>query len=314
MSDIRGLDYIKNFKPVPSDVMKNHPVAMALELAIGDASIAMMAKKLGKTEDYEYFMKRAKSYKLYYDESVGFFRGKMANGEWNPVFDPIKSKHPYATDYAEGNAWQYLWLAPHDVYGLIELLGGEDAFIDRLDTFFSNDIASSGADVLVDLTGNIGQYAHGNEPGHQTIYMYAYVGQQWKTARLARRIMNDFYTDQPAGIIGNEDCGQMSAWYVLSALGFYPVFTASDEYVIGSPAVDKAVINLENGKKFIIEAIDNSSENIYIQSIVLNGKDYPYSYITHRDIIEGGTMKIRMGKKPNYQFGKAQSNRPAGIR
>ena len=310
MSDVRGLDFVRDLKPILSDVMRNRPVATALEYAIGDASIAMMAKSLGKTEDYQYFKKRAENYKLYYDDSVGFFRGKMSNGEWNPVFDPLKSKRPYATDYAEGNAWQYLWLTPHDVHGLMDLVGGEDTFLDRLDTFFSLELDPDDPDVLIDLTGNIGQYAHGNEPSHHIAYMYAYAGQQWKTARLARRIMHDFYKDQPDGIIGNEDCGQMSAWYVLSALGFYPVFTASGEYVIGSPVVDKAAINLGNGKQFIVEAIDNSPENIYIQSITLNGKDYPYTYITHNDIVKGGTMVMKMGNKPNYNFGKNSSFRP----
>jgi hypothetical protein len=310
MSDLRGLDFVRDFKPVPSDVMKNRPVATALEYAIGDACIALMAKKLGKTEDYRYFKKRAENYKLYYDRESGFFRGIMANGEWNPVFDPLKSKRPYATDYAEGNAWQYLWLVPQDVYGFIELLGGEDVFIDRLDQFFSLHSDPSDPDVLIDLTGEIGQYAHGNEPSHHISYLYAYAGQQWKTARLVRHIMKEFYTDKPDGIIGNEDCGQMSAWYIFSSLGFYPVLTASGEYVIGSPVFDKATINQENGKQFIIEAINNSSKNIYIQSIELNGKDYPYSYITHQDIANGGTMKIRMGNKPNYNYGKNPIHRP----
>jgi len=310
MSDIRGLNYIKDLKPIPIDVRIGRSVAMGLEIANGDASIALMARKLGKMEDYAYFKKRAENYKLYYDEETGFFRGKRSDGEWNPVFDPIKSQRPYATEYAEGNAWQYLWLAPHDIYGLIELLGGEDAFLDRFDTFFTLNFDPNDPDVLIDLTGNIGQYAHGNEPGHHNAYMYNYVGQQWKAARLARRIMRDFYTDQTDGIIGNEDCGQMSAWYVFSALGFYPVFTASGEYVIGSPVVDKAILNLENGKQFIVEALDNSPENIYIQSIVLNGKDYPNTYITHQDIVDGGKMTIRMGTKPNYLFGKKPENRP----
>lgn len=310
MSDIRGLNYVRDFKPVASDVMTNRPVASALEYAIGDGSIALMAKALGKEEDYKYFSKRAENYKLYYDAETGFFRGKMSDGSWNPVFDPLKSKRPYATDYAEGNAWQYLWLVPQDVYGLIGLLGGEDAFIDRLDTFFSLDFDSSDPDVLVDLTGNIGQYAHGNEPSHHISYLYNYAGQHWKTARLTRRIMRDFYHDQPDGLIGNEDCGQMSAWYIFSALGFYPVFTASGEYVIGSPIIDKAIINLENGKQFTVEAVDNSPENIYIQSITLSGKDYPYSYITHGDIVKGGTMVMKMGKFPNYTFGKSDASRP----
>ena len=309
MSDLRGLNYVRDLKPIPAD-SRGGSVATALEYAIGDASIALMAKALGKEDDYLYFMKRAENYKLYYDESTGFFRGKMADGSWNPVFDPIKSQRPYAREYTEGNAWQYLWLVPQDIYGLTALIGSEDAFLDRLDTFFSLDFDPFDKDVLVDLTGNIGQYAHGNEPSHHIAYMYAYAGQQWKSARLARRIMRDFYTDHHDGIIGNEDCGQMSAWYALSALGFYPVFTASGEYVIGSPVVDQATINLENGKQFTVEAIDNSPENIYIQSVQLNGRDYPYTYITHKDIVSGGAMTIRMGKAPNYNYGKSPAIRP----
>ncbi|GHT67144.1 hypothetical protein AGMMS50239_29800 [Bacteroidia bacterium] len=310
MSDLRGLDYVRDLKPIPSDVMKNRPVASALEYAIGDACIALMAKKLGKTADYEYFKKRAENYKLYYDKESGFPRGKMADGSWNPVFDPLKSKRPYATDYAEGNAWQYLWLVPQDVNGLIELLGGEAAFIDRLDQFFSLDFDPNDPDVLIDLTGLIGQYAHGNEPSHHIAYMYAYAGQQWKTARLARKIMKEFYHDQPDGIIGNEDCGQMSAWYVLSSLGFYPVLTASGDYVFGSPLFDKAVIHLENGKEFTVETVNNSSENIYIQSVELNGKNYPFTFISHKDILNGSVLKFTMGKNPNYKYGKEPILRP----
>jgi predicted alpha-1,2-mannosidase len=309
MSDMRGLDYDRDLKPIPSDVMTNRPVATALEYAIGTASIALMAKKMGKTEDYAYFSRRAENYRLYFDRDAGFFRGKMAGGAWNPVFDPIKSKRPWATDYAEGNAWQYLWLVPQDVEGLIELTGGEQAFEDRLNTFFSL-TADDDEDVLVDLTGCIGQYAHGNEPSHHIAYLYASIGQQWKTARLTRRIIRDFYSDRPDGIIGNEDCGQMSAWYIFSSLGFYPVFTASGQYVLGSPLFDRATIRLESGKTFTVEAIHQSPENIYIQSVELNGKAYPFSYIRHDDLMRGGTLKIRMGSKPNYTFGQDPSTRP----
>ena len=308
MSDIRGLSYVRDLKPIPSDSMKNRPVAMAMEIAIGDAGIARMAKAMGKTDDYEYFRKRAENYKLYYDREVGFFRGVMADGSWNPVFDPIKSVRPWAADYAEGNAWQYLWLVPQDVEGLINLLGGEEIFTDRLNTFFS--LETNDPDVLVDLTGNIGQYAHGNEPSHHIAYLYAYVGQQWKTAQLVRNIMNEFYHDQPDGLIGNEDCGQMSAWYLFSSLGFYPVFTASNQYVIGSPLFDKSTINLGNGKTFTVEAINNSPKNIYIQQIELNGKPYNHTFITHEDIINGGTLKIKMTDSPNYQLGKDIEYRP----
>jgi predicted alpha-1,2-mannosidase len=310
MGDVRGLDFDRELKVIPSDVMTNRPVAMALEYAIGNASIALLAKKLGKTEDDAYFSRRAENYKRYYDRNVGFFRGKMADGTWNPVFDPLKSVKPWATDYAEGNPWQYLWLVPHDVEGLIALLGGETVFEDRLHTFFTLDTPADDPDVLDDLTGCIGQYAHGNEPSHHIAYLYPYIGQQWKTARLVRRIMKELYTNRPDGIIGNEDCGQMSAWYILSSLGFYPVFTASGQYVLGSPLFDRATLHLENGKTFTIEAVDNSSENSYIQSAELNGKPYDFSYIRHTDILNGGTLRLHMGREPNYNFGKAPTSRP----
>ena len=303
MSDLRGLNYVQKLQPIPSDARIGRPVANALELAIGDGSIALMAKAMGKTEDYEYFKKRAENYRLYFDAESGFFRGKMADGSWNPNFDPMKSTRPWSRDYTEGNAWQYLWLVPQDVPGLIKLLGGEKAFTDKLDKFFSLKSEAT-EEVLVDLTGLIGQYAHGNEPSHHIAYLYAYAGQQWKTAEKARYIMKEFYHDKPDGVIGNEDCGQMSAWYVFSSLGFYPVFPASCEYVIGSPLFDKATINLPNGKQFTVETINNSDKNIYVQSIELNGKAYSSSNISHQDILNGGTMKIQMGDKPNYEFGK----------
>lgn len=309
MSDVRGMDFDRSFKPIPSDVMKNRPVATALEYGIVTASIAMMAKAMGKVEDYNYFSKRARNYRLYYDTETGFFRGKMADGSWNPVFHPIKSKKPWATDYAEGNPWQYLWLVPQDVKGLVSLLGGEVAFEDKLDAFFT--LASGDEeDVLLDLTGCIGQYAHGNEPSHHIAYLYTYIGQQWKTARLTRHILNNFYHDHPDGIIGNEDCGQMSAWYIFSSMGFYPVFTASGQYVLGSPLFDRITINHEHNKPFVIETIDNSPQNIYIQSAELNGKKYDLSYITHQEIEQGGKLIIRMGAKPNYNFGANPVSRP----
>ncbi|MDR2382860.1 MAG: GH92 family glycosyl hydrolase [Prevotellaceae bacterium] len=309
MGNVRGLNYDREMQAIPSDVMTNRPVAMALEYAIGHASIALLAKKLGKTADYNYFARRAENYKLYYDKNTGFFRGKMADGTWNPIFHPIKSVKPWATDYAEGNPWQYLWLVPQDVEGLIDLLGGEDIFEDRLNTFLTLD-SGNDPDVLIDLTGCIGQLAHGNEPSHHIAYLYSYIGKQWKSARLARYIMTHFYKDDPDGIIGNEDCGQMSAWYIFSSLGFYPVFTASGQYVLGSPLFDKATIKLENGNTFSVEAINNSPENIYIQSAELNGKKYDFSFIQHEDILKGGVLRLRMGKSPNVDFGKAPDARP----
>jgi predicted alpha-1,2-mannosidase len=304
MSDSLGMMYVKNFKPIPTD-KQTRPVAKGLEYAVSDGSIALMAKKMGKTADYNYFKKRSENYKLYFDPADQFFKGKLSDGNWSPGFGPLKSKNNL---YAEGNAWQYLWLVPQDVPGLIALLGGDKSFNTRLDDFFQ--LKSTEEDGLQDLTGLIGQYAHGNEPSHHVSYLYAYSGEQWKTAEKVRYIMKEFYLDNPDGIIGNEDCGQMSAWYIFSSLGFYPVFPASEVYVIGSPLFDKATINLDNSKKFTVEAVNNNAANIYIQSLSLNGKNYTKSYILHRDIMNGGLLKIVMGRKPNYNFGKLQANRP----
>ena len=307
MSSLRGLTYVQKFQAIPSDVKVNRPVSQGLEFAISDGSIAIMAKALGKMDDFEYFTKRAANYKHYFDPEVGFFRGKLENGKWNEGFDQFKSTHQSARDYAEGNAWQYLWLVPQDVPGLISLCGGERAFIKKLDTFFTLK-TNNDTEVLVDLTGLIGQYAHGNEPSHHIAYLYAYAGQQWKTAEKVRYILKEFYNDQPDGIIGNEDCGQMSAWYVFSSLGFYPVFPASTNYVIGSPLFDRATIKLNNGKTFSVETVNNSDKNKYIQKIVLNGREFTDSFICHEDIMNGGLMKITMGSKPNEKFGSLDAN------
>lgn len=302
MIDMEGMNYLRQNKPIPSDKFRDRPVAHAMELSIGDGSAALMAKAMGNDKDFEYFSQRAKNYRQYYDKSVGFFRGINSDGTWNSQFSPLASERPLAKDYAEGNAWQYLWLVPQDVPGLIDLLGGEEGFTTRLDTFFL--INSAEEEVLVDLTGLIGQYAHGNEPSHHIAYLYALAGKQWKTAEKVRYIMKEFYHDDPDGVIGNEDAGQMSAWYVLSSLGFYPVFPASTEYVFGSPIMDKATIHLQDGKSFTIETINNSPENMYIQAVELNGKEYNYPTINHQDIMNGGTLKITMGKNPNFDFGK----------
>ncbi len=302
MSDLRGLNFQREMKPIPSNGNTQRSVANAMELSIADGSIALMAKALGKNDDSEYFSKRAKNYQLYYDKSVGFFRGIMSDGSWNPMFHPIKSTRQWARDYAEGNAWQYLWLAPQDVPGLIKLLGGKDVFNARLDSFFRI-TPEDKSEVLVDLTGIIGQYAHGNEPSHHIAYLYACSGEQWKTAEKVRYIMKEFYNDQPDGVIGNEDCGQMSAWYIFSSLGFYPVFPASQDYVLGSPLFDKATIRLPKGKNFTVEVKNNSPENIYIQQIELNGHAQSKSTINHQDIFKGGLLKIVMGKSPNHNFG-----------
>ncbi len=302
MLDIEGLNYLRELKPIPYDVGLRRTVAQAMELSISDGSTALMAKAMGKKDDFEYFSKRAKNYQLYYDESVGFFRGIKSDGSWNPVFFPLSSKKSIAKDYAEGNAWQYLWLAPHDVPGLIDLMGGKDQFIARLDSFFTIE-TEAGEEVISDLTGLIGQYAHGNEPSHHIAYLYAAAGEQWKTAEKVRYIMKEFYKDDPDGVIGNEDAGQMSAWYVFSSLGFYPVFPASQEYVLGSPLFDKATIHLPEGKSFTVIAENNSDDNIYIQQVELNGLAYKNTTINHQDIMSGGELKIVMGNSPNPDYG-----------
>ena len=309
MSDLRGLHFLREMKPIPADSNVARTVAQAMELSISDGSIALMAKALGKDDDYRYFSKRAKNYQLFYDRSVGFFRGIMSDGSWNPLFDPFKSTKPIAKDYAEGNAWQYLWLAPQDVPGLVQLLGGKEVFNARLDSFFVL-APKDNSEVLVDLTGIIGQYAHGNEPSHHIAYLYALSGQQWKTAEKVRHIMKEFYHDDPDGVIGNEDCGQMSAWYIFSSLGFYPVFPASQEYVIGSPLFDQATIRLPEGKKFTVKAVNNSPENIYIQEVELNGHKQLKSTISHQEIVNGGVLRIVMGNVPNKKIGAYVEQNP----
>lgn len=303
MLDFEGLEYLREFKPIPYDQDQRRTVAQAMELGVSDGSTALMAAAMGNEEDAAYFGRRAQNYQLYWDPSVEFFRGIDSEGNWNPVFEPLSSTREIAKDYAEGNAWQYLWLAPQDVDGLMDLIGGRDRFIARLDSFFTIENTAE-EEILVDVTGLIGQYAHGNEPSHHIAYLYAAAGQQWKTAEKVRYIMKEFYHDQPDGLIGNEDAGQMSAWYTLSSLGFYPLFPASTEYVFGSPLFDKATIHLPEGKTFTVITENNSTENIYIQRVELNGEAYEQTTISHDAIMQGGTLKFVMGDTPNTDFGK----------
>ncbi len=310
MRDERGLDFVKKQGYIPAD-SQVESVARAMEYAIDDWCIAAMAKAMGKTEDAELFSKRAKYYQNYFDENTRFMRGKMSDGSWRTPFDPVSSQHR-DDDYCEGNAWQYLWLVPQDVEGLIDLLGGEEPFVAKLDSLFS--ISSEQVEgASSDISGLIGQYAHGNEPSHHTTYLYAFAGQQWKTAELVREICKTMYTDQNDGLCGNEDCGQMSAWYVLSSMGFYPVNPAAGAYVFGSPVFDKVTIGLPQGKYFTIVAENNSAENIFIQSAELNGKPYNKTFITHKEIMNGGTLKFVMGNQPNPEFGASPENRPRSI-
>ncbi len=261
-----------------------------------------------KTEDAKYFTERSKVYKKYFDPKDRFIKGKTKAGKWRTPFNPFSAQHR-VNDYCEGNAWQYLWLAPQDPHGLIELLGGDKPFTAKLDSLFTQSSElEEGASA--DISGLIGQYAHGNEPSHHITYLYAFAGEQYKTAEKVRYILSHLYSNNPDGLSGNEDCGQMSAWYVMSAMGFYPVNPSNGVYVFGSPLFEEMNIQLPDNKQFRIVAKNNSDKNIYIQSVKLNGKPYEKSYITHKDIVRGGILEFTMGNKPNKQFGAKPENRP----
>lgn len=305
-----GVKELQKYGYIPCDMM-HESVASAMEYAISDWGIAQLAKKLGKHDDAQYFTERAKAYQKYFDPNDKFMKGKMKDGSWRTPFDPLSAQHR-VNDYCEGNAWQYLWLVPQDPEGLIELLGGDESFLTKLDSLFSiSSELEEGASA--DITGLIGQYAHGNEPSHHITYLYAYAGEQFKTADKVDHILNELYTDKPDGLCGNEDCGQMSAWYVMSSMGFYPVNPSNGAYVFGRPLFDKVSINLSADKSFTIIANNNSKENIYIQSVKLNGQDYTKSFITHKDIMNGGELIFEMDSKPNKEFGFKIKDRPKSI-
>ncbi len=294
----RGLKFVREQGWIPAD-KENWSVSKALEYAIDDYAIALLAKRLDKTEDEQLFSKRAKYYAAYFDKELGFMRGKLADGTFRKEYNPSFSLHDEA-DYVEGNGWQYTFLVPHDVEGLIDLFGGKQKFSDKLDSLFTvSSKLNEGASI--DISGMIGQYAHGNEPGHSTIYMYQYADRPDKTAERVRQVLSEMYKPTPAGLCGNDDCGQMSAWYVMSALGIYPMNPVSGEYVFGSPLIDKAVIKTESGRKFTIEAKNNPTKNIYIKSVELDGKNYKGISLNYNKIIQGGNLKFVMGNKPVKQ-------------
>ena len=279
-------------------------VSKVLEYAYDDWCIAEVARMLGKTTDYERYSARAQSYKNVFDSSSGFMRPR-SNGNWLEPFDPRE----VTFGFTEANSWQYTFFAPHDVSGLISLLGGRRQFAEKLDQLFAADSRTTGRE-QVDITGLIGQYAHGNEPSHHMAYLYNHVGQPWKTQSRVRQIMDQFYKPEPDGLIGNEDCGQMSAWYVLSAAGFYPVTPGSSVYVIGSPLFPEVRINLENGKSFVVRGVRVSERNVYIQSATLNGKPYNKSVLQHSDLMAGGELVFQMGSSPRFEWGTGAGNEP----
>ena len=309
MRDERGMGLLKKYGYLPCDLDPEYEtVAKGLEYALADAGIAKLAKQLGRTDDYNYFYKRSQSYKdHYFDKNTGFMRGKTSEGKFREPFDPFNSVHRQ-DDYTEGNAWQYAWLVPHDVHGLVKCFGGEKPFVAKLDSLFILE-GKMGADASPDISGLIGQYAHGNEPSHHIIYMYNYVGMPWKAAPKLRQVMNTLYKDGIDGLSGNEDVGQMSAWYILSSMGLYQVEPAGGKYIFGSPLFNKTVVNVGGGKTFTIEAKNNSAKNIYIQSAKLNGRRYTRSYIDYKDIMKGGILEFVMGDQPS-SFGTKVSDRP----
>jgi len=279
-------------------------VSKVLEYAYDDWCIAQVARLLGKTDDYQRYIARAQSYRNVFDPVLRFVRPRR-NGGWLEPFDPREVTFAFT----EANAWQYTFFAPHDVSGLMQLTGGRRGFTQKLDQLFAAESRTTGRE-QVDITGLIGQYAHGNEPSHHVAYLYDYAGEPWQTQRRVRQIMEEFYQPAPDGLIGNEDCGQMSAWYVFSAIGFYPVTPGSTIYALGSPLFPEVSIKLENGKSFVVKARGVSERNIYIQSATLNGKPYDKSYLEYRDVIAGGELVFSMGSQPNHLWGTGLGNEP----
>lgn len=302
-----GMKYIKEMGFIPAD-KEVESVSKALEYAIGDWSVAQIAKRQSREKEYEYYLSRSKYYNKYFDSSLYFVRGRMSDGKFRKLFNPVTFDYK-AYDFTEGTSWQYTWLVPHDVEGLISLFKNETAFVNKLDSLFILK-EHLGEDAPLDISGLIGLYAHGNEPNHHIPYLYAFAGYQWKTAEKARQILTGMYTSAPDGLCGNEDCGQMSAWYILSALGFYQVNPSNGMFVFGSPLFDEAVIETGNGKTFTIEARNNSLVNKYINRVWLNGKKYHKAYINYSDIMQGGKLTFSMSAVPNKKFGKLRVNRP----
>lgn len=291
LQDKLGLDSYKKIGFIPVE-KESESVSKTLEYAYDDWSIAKMAKSMGEEEDYKTFLERAQNYKNVFDPSSKFMRGRFRN-TWFAPFDPYEVNF----NYTEANSWQYSFYVPHDITGFINLLGGKNVLEEQLDKLFVAENKTSGRN-QVDITGLIGQYAHGNEPSHHMAYLYNFINKPHKTQEKTRQILTELYTISQDGISGNEDCGQMSAWYVFSSLGFYPVTPGSNQYIIGSPLFNRGTINLENGNTFTVETKNNSKENKYIQTVQLNGNDYVYSFINHTDIMNGGNLVFEMTNKP----------------
>lgn len=300
--DREGLEHYRHYGYLPGD-KEHESISKTLEYAYNDWCVALMARDLGRPQVFDEFMQRAQYYKNIFDPSTGFMRPKL-NGGWLTPFDPTTVDW----HFTEANSWQYSFYVPHDVSGLAALHGGFERMAALLDEMFSTESQVTGRD-MKDITGLIGQYAHGNEPSHHAAYLYAYLDQPWKTQAMVRRIMDELYTDNPDGLSGNEDCGQMSAWLIMSAMGMYPVAPGMPEYVIGSPWFDSIEITLENGNVFRVIAENQSDKNVYIQSATWNGTDYSKAYFSHFDLMNGGELRFKMGSTPNKNWGVGEGNR-----
>ena len=304
-------DVIPPGNPSPPYAGGNAGVATTLEYSWDDYALALYAKKLGKEDDYNLFLKRAHNYQNVFDPSTQFMRGKTEDGKWISPFDPREPYYNFMMK--EGSGWSTLWLVPHDVQGLIDLLGGREKFTAKLDDFFSTPYTAKG--ICRDCTGVIGQYVQGNQPDQQAAYLYDWAGQPWKTQELTRKILALMYGSDKYGLAfpGMDDQGSTSSWYVMSALGFYPVDPSSPDYILGSPIFDKATIHLGNGHDFTIVARNNSAKNIYIQSVTLNGKPWNKPWFSHSDMVDGGTLSLTMGPLPNKQWGSAVDAAPPSM-
>ncbi len=307
----RGLEFYQDYGYIPAE-LERESVTKTLEYAFDDWAIGAMAADLGHTELAEEFRERAGAWRHLLDPETRFMRGRMADGSWREPFDPFLANHRIHTDYTEGNAWQHAWFVPHDVAGLMEGMGGEEAFLAKLDSLFEIESTLTGDRVSPDITGMIGQYAHGNEPSHHIAYLYNYAGRPWRTADRVREILSTQYNATPFGLSGNEDCGQMTAWYVLSALGIYPGNPAEAAWVLGSPIFDEAVLELGGGRTFTIRARGVSEENRYIQSARLNGEPYRRSFLWHASLSPGGVLEMEMGPEPS-NWGTSPGARPPSM-
>ena len=291
MLDSRWQDLRKQYGYIPFDLHPTQSIAYDLEYAVADAAVAEVAEKLGKDEDYRYFADRGSWWRHHYDAESGFARGKDSKGNWREPFNPYGITH-MADDYCEGTAWQYTWMVPHDIEGLAEVMGGREAAVAKLDRLFSEPSRIDGE--TVDMTGLLGQYVHGNEPSHHIIYFYSQLGELRKSADLIRKILTEYYSAETDGLCGNEDMGQMSAWYLLSSMGLYQVNPFDGRYWFGSPLFDSVTLNLPDGKTFTIKAVSNSAENKYIEKAFLDEKPYERNYIDYSDIVDGGELVFYM--------------------